>query len=668
MAAINSGKDMHCFMAADCSSGLYSYDVLFAAKCDKLEQYLAENPQAVSALLVGRRLTAHLGPQDLLIISYELTAARSGIKSVTFGIPYGAGPETIGMMIRRRDPITGKYAETLEEATARAEKLMEAYFQKAYVLKQFLDEAKRDGIRFGLARSPKGRIRWMTLPDRSDPDYKKRIGKIGRWSSNHMMQCVSGETRLFLEGRGMVRIQDFAGEPIRVWDGSQFSNARVAAAGERRLIRVTLSGDYQIECSPDHKLLIATPGGKQVWKTAAELMPKMTRRSTRTNYRVVLSGPIEPWAYPTTIPPAPKTGSNNGKYIDVATLADDYVQMGEWLGRLASDGNVGFARPESGYVKLRVADHESCLFPFLFRASQKVNGGVQPSVEEDWDGSIRIIKVWSSSLANQLTKAGIETGNMRIPDFVWSRRDLLAGYLRGVFDGDGTVNPNNIVLTAGKSELKEGWFREIQEALLLFGIRSHVGSFDNGVGQNGNVQTRRCLSVQKYDVPVFAREIGFLNSLKQYKAELVVGDARKGTAAYGRARAIKRIEDTGLYVPMYDVVDSETERFAANGMVVHNSGCVDLLKPAGARAYRALRGGVATGPVIYPGARVMLSAHDELILTAPEEHAEAVAEVLREAMTWAYNEIRLEIRGKLHCLSELKNNVKVLTADYWVKD
>ena len=79
------------------------------------------------------------------------------------------------MMIRRRDPITGKYAETLEEATNRAEKLMEAYFQKAYVLKQFLDEAKRDGIRFGLARSPKGRIRWMTLPDRSDPDYKKRI-------------------------------------------------------------------------------------------------------------------------------------------------------------------------------------------------------------------------------------------------------------------------------------------------------------------------------------------------------------------------------------------------------------------------------------------------------------------------------------------------------------
>src|SRR5271165_1863109 len=39
MAAINSGKDMHCYMGADCSSGLYTYDLLFAAKTDKLAEY-----------------------------------------------------------------------------------------------------------------------------------------------------------------------------------------------------------------------------------------------------------------------------------------------------------------------------------------------------------------------------------------------------------------------------------------------------------------------------------------------------------------------------------------------------------------------------------------------------------------------------------------------------
>ena len=280
---------------------------------------------------------------------------------------------------------------------------------------------------------------------------------------------------------------------------------------------------------------------------------------------------------------------------------------------------------------------------------------------------MRVIKVWSSSLANQLITAGVDGAGKRIPDFVWSQSDLLAAYLRGVFDGDGMVN-GRITLTNGHSVTKESWFREIQEALLLFGIRSYVGSFSNGIGKYGTPQTRRCLSVQTRDTPVFARDIGFLNPLKQRKAKRIIGHPRKGIAAYGQARSIDSIEDTGLDVEMYDVVDSETERFAANGMVVHNSGCVDVLKPAAARFYRNLRGGHLTGPVLYPGARIMLLVHDEIVSTAPEQYTSPVAEHLREAMTWAYNDIHAEIQGVTHCLSEIRNKVDVITEDYWVKD
>jgi DNA polymerase I-like protein with 3'-5' exonuclease and polymerase domains len=33
-----------------------------------------------------------------------------------------------------------------------------------------------------------------------------------------------------------------------------------------------------------------------------------------------------------------------------------------------------------------------------------------------------------------------------------------------------------------------------------------------------------------------------------------------------------------------------------------------------------------------PGAHLVLTVHDEIVLTAPEEHAKAAADVLREAM------------------------------------
>ena len=181
--AVNSGKDMHCYMAADVSAGLYDYDILKAAKSDKLPFYFTETPGSIHA----PRFTSD---RDNLVA--ELIGARSDVKCISFMIPYGATVEGVAIAIRKKDKHTGAFTETAEDALVRAQKLLDDYFGKARVLKQYLDKAKRDGLKFGLSKSPKGRIRWFTLPEAQDPDYRKRIAQIGRWSSNLPAQsgCV----------------------------------------------------------------------------------------------------------------------------------------------------------------------------------------------------------------------------------------------------------------------------------------------------------------------------------------------------------------------------------------------------------------------------------------------------------------------------------------------
>jgi DNA polymerase-1 len=66
--------------------------------------------------------------------------------------------------------------------------------------------------------------------------------------------------------------------------------------------------------------------------------------------------------------------------------------------------------------------------------------------------------------------------------------------------------------------------------------------------------------------------------------------------------------------------------------------CVDILKLALTKINFALHGGDLTKPRIYD-AHFILCVHDEILMTAREEHAEAVAKIMRDCMLEAYGEV-----------------------------
>ena len=141
--ALNSGKDVHCYLTAD-AYGI-SYDEFFYG-------YKHEND-----------------PNH-----WQFCTMRNDFKQVSFGVPYGA----------KAPLIAAKTGKPLDEAQA----LIDRFFGKARVLKVWLDDQGRMAIRYGFSSSSRGRKRFYRIPALSDPEREAKLAQIERWAGNQPIQ------------------------------------------------------------------------------------------------------------------------------------------------------------------------------------------------------------------------------------------------------------------------------------------------------------------------------------------------------------------------------------------------------------------------------------------------------------------------------------------------
>ena len=159
--AINSGQDVHSFNAAKVFGARYGFDY------ETLE-YVREN----HAYPEGYSGSCKLSPSDLVLI-------RSRVKTVTFGVPYGAGPTRVALM-------TGM---SIDEARA----FIEEFFNTFRVLKQWLVQQGLLAEELGYSCSPRGRKRFYTIPNPDDPDAKELLAQIKRWAGNMPIQAGNAD-------------------------------------------------------------------------------------------------------------------------------------------------------------------------------------------------------------------------------------------------------------------------------------------------------------------------------------------------------------------------------------------------------------------------------------------------------------------------------------------
>jgi DNA polymerase-1 len=150
MAAVNSKKDMHCFMATDVFGEEDGFDY-----------------DTIAAATKGEFAKSH--PRHK-----ELNDRRDGIKKTSFGIPYGVSPIGLSYLIGKDE--------------AYAKMLINRFFDKAKVLKTWLENQGDFAVQYGYTATLSGRKRFYTIPNPEDPRAEEMIKQIRRWSGNHPIQ------------------------------------------------------------------------------------------------------------------------------------------------------------------------------------------------------------------------------------------------------------------------------------------------------------------------------------------------------------------------------------------------------------------------------------------------------------------------------------------------
>jgi intein/homing endonuclease len=549
---------------------------------------------------------------------------RDFAKRLNFGVVYGIGA-------RRFALLTG-----LKETEA--EDLLRRYFATYRDLDAWLREAGNKAVRERTAhRTVAGRLFRFNF----DPEDRQASSLAHRGGKNSPIQgCVRKGTRILTLEHGYAPIEEAAHQAVTVWDGREFVAATVAPSGRKRLVRLELWGGHYIECSPDHRFWTIDANGRGRWLSAEGL-------AEIKQIYVDITGPVPDWELPFDLQVfepkdlklnyQPVAKPHNAKTLSLEAFSDRF-SLGLWTGRLASDGSVSsLATKRPGNVVLMVAEHEEAILPEMEMLTGTFGYfGKRTRVTRTQPGAFHSLTVGSISLTKQLLHYGIKE---RVPDFLWKSKSALRGYLRGMFDGDGTVNKDGPILTFGKGPDQHlGWARQIQEALLLFGVRSRI----NRCADRINVRAL------KRDTHRFAEQIGFMNPAKQAKLAAVTPRAYvEDSGIYGRAVRVKSVEITNESVEMYDVVNSASGRFMANGMVTHNSSA-DIIKRAMRLLHDRLKG---------TGAAIVNVVHDEIVVECPAADADAMALVVKEEMKRAGEEY----------VKAVPVNVEAAVTDEWVK-
>lgn len=506
--------------------------------------------------------------------------SRREAKIANFGMLYGMN--AYGFAMQARIPVNDAYSYYRN-------------YDKAFPgVPIFKEQVKRFVINNKYIRFIGGRKRRM---------YEEMDEKgIERIFVNALIQgCLDGEMRVRIKGEGYKKLKDLEGRKVTIWDGEKFVSAFVVNSGKKQLAEVEFHGGKVIRCSPDHKYSIINTRGNKLWKKVSELVGLKNQHVEASGFcgdefksSVCVSGKHRGSRFSDK----PVHNINN---FSIEDIKDDF-KRGVFVGRVVSDGSI----TDGKAVLLLVAEHEKEIEYIIedlishFKFKRDV-------IQRDGKQNIVRYLISSAILARQLISLGVKD---RIPEEFFANKELLRGFLVGMFDGDGTVTEKgNISLCFGKGSYYEEYSRDIQRALNVFGVRGRL-SFCTG---------RINVNIQMRDSIKFKDEVGFLKKSKVLRNSF---SGKLKDWIKGKNYIIKNIKITDEYIQMFDVVNSESGKFMVEDVIVHNSAAV-LLKMAMIKLYEEFKN---------EECKMVCMIHDEILFEVPEEKVDYYSEHIKTIM------------------------------------
>ena len=499
---------------------------------------------------------------------------RKAAKGINFGLPYGMGDESLGIRV---------FGDKSAENTRKAAALRNAYFKGLEDIRDWFEYHRDKGVNLGYTETYFGRRRYYHREDFS-------VSAIRRQAGNQVIQgCIQGDTLIHERAAGTVKIKDLAGYKAEVWNGTEWVNGDILYSGKKKKCIVKFRGGYEMICSPQHKFLVRSHKGNDRFVECKDLIPLYDGDRVRKNaHRVVVCQDFIESDHKYVSDRIYSSNRSNANNVYLDDIKDSFTR-GVVLGRLSSDGSVY----DSGRVEQIVAEHELDVYDYLVEAMAPLGCYYNiDEVRQDRNEAIAHVVVYSSSLAKEIESLDIRH---TIDPRIWADTEMLRGFLCGLFDGDGGVAGKTITFVQGTQENFEPFMKEIQKALLFFGIRSRYRSYDD----------RYVLQIKTTDNDRFVEAIGFVNEQKQLLASQL--ECIEDEHVFGRCLMVESVEITDELIDMYDVCNTERGYYVADGIITHNT-AADIYKTAVGRVFKRVCKEGLLGKVLFSG-----FIHDELL-------------------------------------------------------
>ncbi|MGD1909574.1 MAG: LAGLIDADG family homing endonuclease, partial [Rivularia sp. (in: cyanobacteria)] len=383
-------------------------------------------------------------------------------------------------------------------------------------------------------------------------DEKELEHRLGRYGLN---PCHSGDT-LVSTDKGLVPIKDLLGKPFKALvdlrsvglEGVKLTDAIAFSTGVQTTYTVTLANGQQMRCTADHQHFT-----NKGWVATKDLT---------SEHNIYIQ--------------------KGEGFFGKSTITVEQAQM---LGWLYGDGSI-YQGVKGTDAVFYINQHEyQTVFPVLQSAVESLTGyNHQPSIVK----GIYTFHSGSSLMHSFFEKLGIESKNCLPDQFFSESREVIIGFLQGLFCADGCVNVKgrNIELRNRSRHL----LAQIQIILLNLGIKSSliVKQKPGGPGvpytlKDGTQKVSRNrgswrLIIYSGDgAREFRKVVAFpLVPQKQERLEKIA--AYKVSRNYSKAvisnrysSKLKSLEEYGEE-PVYDLHVPLTHSFIANGCITHNCG------------------------------------------------------------------------------------------------
>jgi ribonucleotide reductase, class II len=368
------------------------------------------------------------------------------------------------------------------------------------------------------------------------------------WSEHHDLlfnPCVTGDT-MIMTNTGPKQVLDLIGKQfIALVNGKEYSTTEKGfwKTGVKDIYKLTLEAGLVLKLTKNHKVLTV-----RGWVELGDLVS--------TDKIIYHDHSAYEW--------------NNFN-------EDDY-NKGWLLGMLVGDGTFTEA---SAILKFQHDKHH--LAPQASEYLTKYFTTYQPF---DANFERNIIAMGSVKLKEFATAYDIKQ-NDKTPNNLLEEASvgLTIGYLRGLFDTDGSVQGGNIKgVSVRLTQTNLPILEQVQRMLLRYGIKSKIyrnrrsdGHYLLPDGKGGSA-LYDCMAVHELvisrnSVLKYNNIIGFSNIFKQNKLNDIISKYTKTMYKDNFYSSIKSVEYCGKE-DVYDVTVPGPDAFDANGIYVHN--CVEI--------------------------------------------------------------------------------------------